>query len=422
MRNDGCVWNALEPKSWRRRNLARLTNVEGSSVRRTFDTPISLKILLVGNYAENQQESIQRYSDLLDRELRAAGQEVRLLHPSRTLARKWLPPGLGKWLAYVDRFLLFRWQFRVQSRWANVICMTDTANAILVPRRRTRPVVVTVHDLTAVRSALGELEHRTRWSGRVYQRWVLQGLKRADHIVCISEQTRAEVLRLVRCKPTGVSVVYNALNYPYRPMNRQESCRWLGRLGVAATMPFLLHVGNNSWSKNRAGVVEIFAEMLRACTPYTGQLVLAGKPWTDELRSLVAQRGLDRRVLEVVSPSNEGLRALYSSADVLLFPSLYEGFGWPIVEAQACGCIVVTSNRPPMPEVGGDAAVYIDPTDYRAAAIKIMATLVGSCAIRRDAGFANVSRFRTENMVNGYLLAYRLAAGRSAGGATTCTV
>lgn len=379
-----------------------------------------MKILLVGNYAENEQESIQRYSDLLERALRDAGQEVRLVHPSRTLARKWLPPGLEKWLAYLDRFLLFRRQFQAQSRWADIVCMTDTVNAILVPHRRTRPVVVTVHDLTAVRSAMGELEHRTRWSGRVYQRWILQGLKRADHIVCISEQTRAEVLRLVGCKPRQVSVVYNALNYPYREMSRQESCRWLGRLGVAATMPFLLHVGDNSWSKNRAGVVEIFAEMLQSRAPYAGQLVLAGKPWTDELRSLIARRGLDRRVLEVVSPPNEGLNALYSSADALLFPSLYEGFGWPIIEAQACGCVAITSNRPPMTEVGGDAAVYVDPADTRAAAAKIMAALAGDLARLRRAGFANVARFNAANMVDGYLSACRSAAGPSAGSARTC--
>lgn len=381
-----------------------------------------MKILLVGNYAENEQESIQRYSDLLERALRDAGQEVRLLHPSRTLARKWLPPGLGKWLAYLDRFLLFRRQFQAQSRWADIVCMTDTANAILVPRRRTLPVVVTVHDLTAVRSAMGELEHRTRWSGRVYQRWVLQGLKRADHVVCISEQTRAEVLRLVGCKPRQVSVVYNALNYPYRAMSRQESCRWLGTLGVAATMPFVLHVGDNSWSKNRAGVVKIFAEMLQSRAPYAGQLVLAGKPWTDELRSLIARRGLGRRVLEVVSPSNEGLNALYSSANALLFPSLYEGFGWPIVEAQACGCVVVTSNRPPMTEVGGDAAVYVDPEDARTAAAKIMSALAGDPMPLRRAGFANVARFNAANMVNGYLSACRSAAGSSAGRPRTCAV
>lgn len=379
-----------------------------------------MKILLVGNYAENGQESIQRYSDLLDRELRAAGQEVRLVHPSRTLARKWLPPGLEKWLAYLDRFLLFRRQFQAQSRWADVICMTDTANAILVPRRRSRPVVVTVHDLTGVRSALGELEHRTRWSGRVYQRWILQGLKRADHIVCISEQTRADVLRLVGCTPRQVSIVYNALTYPYRAMSRQESCRWLERLGVAAAMPFMLHIGDNSWSKNRAGVVEIFAEMLQSCVPYAGRLVLAGKPWTDELRSLIVGHGLDQRVLEVVSPPNEGLRALYASADALLFPSLYEGFGLPIVEAQACGCVVVTSNRPAMMEAGGDAAVYVDPADTRAAAAKIMAALAGDLARLRRAGFANVARFSAANMVDGYLAACRLAAGRSTAEDRTC--
>lgn len=379
-----------------------------------------MKILLVGNYTYNEQESIQRYSDLLARELRAAGQEVRLVHPSRIFARKWLPASLEKWIAYLDRYVLFQPKFRVQARWADVVCMTDTINAILVPRKRFRPMVVTVHDLTAVRSALGETQHKTRWSGRVYQRCQLRGLKRADRLVAISAQTHADVLRLVGCRQEQVSIVYNAMNYPYKPMDRRDAIRWLGKLGAEPGVPYLLHVGDNSWSKNRAGVVRIFAEMTRSAGPYAGHLILAGKPWTKELRALVVAQGLSGRVLEVVSPPNEGLRALYSSADALLFPSLYEGFGWPIIEAQACGCPVVTSNRPPMTEVGGDAAVYVDPADECGAAAATMKALTGEVARLRKAGFTNVARFSAANMVDGYLEACRSATRCATDGAPTC--
>ena len=77
--------------------------------------------------------------------------------------------------------------------------------------------------------------------------------------------------------------------------------------------------------------------------------------------------GLRDRVIELTNITNEDLRALYSKATALLFPSLREGFGWPIIEAQACGCPVFTSDRVPMTEVGGDAAIYLDPTDPRPA-------------------------------------------------------
>ena len=116
------------------------------------------------------------------------------------------------------------------------------------------------------------------------------------------------------------------------------------------------------------GVVRIFAHL--AALPQFAQhhLVLAGKPWTRELRELIRHVGLAERVHEWVDVSNEDLRALYSAADALIFPSLQEGFGWPIAEAQACGCPVFTTNRPPMTEVGADAAAYFDPDDPERAA------------------------------------------------------
>ena len=89
--------------------------------------------------------------------------------------------------------------------------------------------------------------------------------------------------------------------------------------------------------------------------------------------SLLLQIIFELSVIEVVEPSDEDLRSLYSGAAALLFPSLYEGFGWPLIEAQSCGCPVITSNRSPMTEVAGSAALYIDPANESAAAALIAA-------------------------------------------------
>lgn len=139
-------------------------------------------------------------------------------------------------------------------------------------------------------------------------------------------------------------------------------------------------------------------------------LVMAGKPWTAQMRAMCAELALDGRVDERIDVSNEQLRALYSRAEALLFPSLAEGFGWPIAEAQACGCPVVTTGRAPMTEVGGEAAIYIDPDDPRAAAIAIAEGLTRRGA-RVDAGLRNVQRFTSERLVAGYLDAYRHVLG-----------
>ena len=367
-----------------------------------------MKILLLGNYIHSRQQSMQRFADLMRELLTAAGHEVRLLKPEPLLGK--LKPGeagLGKWLGYVDRYILFRPRLRRAARWADVVHVCDHSNAMYVDMIGGRPNVVTCHDLLAIQGARGEIPgHVTGFSGRIFQRWILSGLKRAQHVVCVSEQTRSELQRLSGLPAARCSVVPNALNYPYRPMGSDEARARLQRLGASAPWPFFVHVGGNQWYKNRAGVVRLFMQ-LAALPPFQSHhLIMAGKPWPDELRALVQGSGLAARIHEWTEVANEDLRALYSTAEALLFPSLQEGFGWPIAEAQACGCVVVTSNRAPMTEVGGDAAVYIDPDDAPGAAAVIAAALANRDALV-EAGLRNAERFSGAQMVEGYVAAYR---------------
>jgi glycosyltransferase involved in cell wall biosynthesis len=108
---------------------------------------------------------------------------------------------------------------------------------------------------------------------------------------------------------------------------------------------------------------------------------------------------------------NDALAALYSGAELLLFPSLEEGFGWPIIEAQACGCRVLTTDKDPMREVGGKAASYLpEPNDAAASASAVEAFLSQNAVERASqirAGLANAARFSTENMIRGYLALYQ---------------
>jgi glycosyltransferase involved in cell wall biosynthesis len=180
------------------------------------------------------------------------------------------------------------------------------------------------------------------------------------------------------------------------------------RIGLAPDQPYILHVGGNQWYKNRPGVVRIFRE-LAAMEPFTNaRLVMAGKPFPPDLRALVDRTGLADRILSVTGTSNEELEALYSNAIALLFPSLEEGFGWPIAEAQACGCPVITTRRNPMAEVAGDAAIYIDPEDPggpAAVAHTIVAGMGRNLEHRealRSAGFRNVTRFEEGRIASEY--------------------
>lgn len=368
-----------------------------------------MRVLLLGNYAHNHQQSMLRFAELMRELLTTAGHEVRLLQPPPVLGTltSSAEEGLGKWLGYIDRFLLFRPRLRREAAWADVVHICDHGNAMYAAMLGGTPHVVTCHDLMAIASARGEIaENRTGWSGRVFQRWVLNGLRRAQHIVCVSDQTRAELLRVAGLAPERTRVVHNALNYPYRPMPAAEARARLQALAAAEPWPFLLHVGGNQWYKNRGGVVRIFAHLAALPTFQRHHLVMAGKPCPSDLREQVQHSGLAERIHEWTEVCNEDLRALYSTAEALLFPSLQEGFGWPIAEAQACGCPVITSSRSPMTEVGGDAAIYIDPEDEAGAATIVVDAMTRRTALVQ-AGLQNVERFSGAQMVERYIDAYR---------------
>lgn len=376
-----------------------------------------MNILLIGNYSNNRQQSMQRFAELMRQCLEASGHEVRLVYPPAILG--WLrrgETGLAKWIGYIDRFLLYPILLRWQIRTADIVHICDHANAVYIPHLRGKPHVVTCHDMLAIRSAMGEIpDNPTRWSGRIYQRWILKNLCKSQLVVCVSRQTQGEVIRITGLDTGRVMFVPNALNYAYRPIALDEASPRLRFLGLDAAQPFFLHVGGNQWYKNRAGVLRIFSELIRLPSYQNHNLVMAGKPWTDELRQIVKKLGLEERVYEIVEVSNDDLCVLYSAAEALLFPSLQEGFGWPIIEAQACGCPVAVTNRLPMTEVAGRAAISIDPSGPEEAAGIISEGLSDRKRLQ-FLGFQNAEKYSRKSMTEGYAEIYQAALqnGRSA--------
>jgi glycosyltransferase involved in cell wall biosynthesis len=369
-----------------------------------------MKILLIGNYPNSRQQSMERFAELIRAGVADAGHEVRFMRPPVWVGRGWQgETGLGKWIGYVDRFVLYPPYLRRLVHWADLIHICDQANAVYLPSLLGKPHLITCHDMLAIRAALSEIpESPTGLTGRIYQRWILNNLKKARAVACVSAQTRSELLRVAGLPEGSVTVVPNGLNYPYRPMPADEARHRIAGLGLTDARPFFLHVGGNQWYKNRLGVLRIFAR-LATMTPYQDhRLVMAGKDWTPEMRSLVKTLALGDRVVECGEVSNEDLRALYSTAEALLFPSLQEGFGWPIAEAQACGCVVVTTDRPPMNEVGGTEAIYFDPAQETEAA-QCIAEGLRTAEARRTAGLINASRFAPATMIDAYLRCYRKA-------------
>jgi glycosyltransferase involved in cell wall biosynthesis len=350
---------------------------------------------------------MQRFSAQMARGLTEAGHEVRVCRPRAFLGK--LRPsghGVGKWLGYVDKFGAFPFALTSAVKWADVVHICDQANSVYIKYIRLVPHVVTCHDLLAIRSALGEIpQHKTSWTGRRLQRLILTGLTRAQHIACVSDATRKDLLRIADIPEHRVSRAYNSLNYPYARMEMHEAASRLRKLFIDPSQSFFLHVGGNQWYKNRLGVLRVFFLLRKLTGNPSLKLVMVGKPWTVEMKRFVVEHGIGDVTFELTGIAEEDLRALYSTATIMLFPSLQEGFGWPILEAQACGCPVVTSGRSPMDEVGGSAAIYVNPDNPESAAFIVKDSLDLLHGMR-EASVLNAARFRESTMIETYVSLY----------------
>jgi glycosyltransferase involved in cell wall biosynthesis len=369
----------------------------------------AMNILLIGNYAPDRQESMLRYAELMGDSLRDAGHVVATRNPLPVLNPGGRPPaGLWKWVGYLDKLLLAPGALRGAARQADIVHVCDHSNAVYVPRRKSRPYVVTCHDLLAVRGALGEdTDCPASAAGRRLQHMVLSGLRRADAIACDSVATRDDARRLLPDFGGPMVVIAPSLNYPYgvRDLDRVE--RLLARVpGLDRRRPYLLVVGSNLPRKNRDGALRVLA---LAASHWDGLLVVAGQPLDARLRALASDLGIADRVVDVAKPDNELLEALYNAAHALLFPSRFEGFGWPVIEAQSCGCPVICSRREPMIEVSGGAALLCD-LDDEAAFARAIVDIAEQPRLRQDLvarGLANAARYRPRTMVEQMLDLYR---------------
>ena len=371
-------------------------------------------ILLIGNYPLDRQQSMQRFALMMLAGLKSAGISAELIRPSPFFGRFRSAGGfVAKWLAYLDKFVLFRRQLarKLRERPA-VVHICDHSNAMYASAIRDVPVVVTCHDLLAVRGALGEdTGCPASATGKFLQRWIVSGLRKADIIVADSLATLEDAKRVVGVRDgrPKMEKITLGLSYPFHKLPSAEAWKRLSEVSALdPQVPFVLHVGSNVAYKNRAGVLRIFA----ACgKQWNGRLVFAGEALSDSLRSLGHALGIADRIVELPGISNELLEALYNCAVALLFPSSAEGFGWPIAEAQACGCPVLCVDRAPMNEVAGAAGLMHPLEDEAGFAADILRlTNPAEREIWSGKSLENAQRFSTTRMISEYGAVYRSIA------------
>lgn len=285
-------------------------------------------------------------------------------------------------------------------RWWSWKLFPDAANAdgadvahvqYTVPARLRMPVVTTVHDIS-----FRLMPHCFPWKHRLLLNLTVPpSMRRAARVITVSESSRQDILRVYRLPEEKLVAISNAADERMQPMERELAQEVLRR-DYALQTPFVLMVGVLQPRKNLPLAVQAFAQaVLPGNLPH--RLVIVGKPgWgMEELQRAIGRWNVQERTVLTGYVPDEHLPCFYSTADTLMYPSLYEGFGLPPLEAMACGCPVLASDIPVMHEVVGGAGMLLPPNDPVVWTQALHAVLTNEWTRQqmRQRGFQQAARF-----------------------------
>jgi glycosyltransferase involved in cell wall biosynthesis len=278
----------------------------------------------------------------------------------------------------------------------------------VMPLAGSVPSVVTIHDLSPFL-----FPQTFRRVNRTYTRWAIRvACRRAAHILAVSEFTKQEIVRWMRVPPDRITVTYDACDDNFAPPDPAEVAAFRRAKGLPER--FVLFIGTLEPRKNIPVLLEAYA---RIAAETDAPLLIGGaRGWLYEPILAQAERlGLGDKLRFIGYVDRAEQHLWYAAATVFAFPSLYEGFGMPPLEAMACGTPVVASNSSSLPEVVGDAGLVVAPDDVEGLAAALL-RLLGDQALReelRERGLAQARRFSWTETAERTLAVYRRAAGRS---------
>lgn len=360
------------------------------------------RVALVSTAPLDKPGSMRAYADVLLHSMTRHAAEVEV-----SIVELDPVPAAGPWGRRLSTLALPLRAKRLRSIEPDVWHLLDASRAYLASGLGKRPVIATVHDI------IPWLQHEglfagvdgLGWAARHWWRGNARALRRMNSTICDSISTARDVQEHFGVDDSRCRIV------PL-PLTTTMARHSAAASDVARESLRLLHVGNDGFYKNRGGVVRIFAQLLESVPE--ARLCMAGPGPTPALQTLAQELGVADRVDWLVDPSDERVAEAYRRASVLLFPSLYEGFGWPVLEAMAFGLPVVASNAGSLPEVVGDAAPCHAPDDVAGMALAAQQLLTD-----QDAWEAAAGRGRTRAAQFGEVAfaarmrdAYLTAAGR----------
>lgn len=254
------------------------------------------------------------------------------------------------------------------------------------------PTVLTVHDLIFERYP----QHHTRLNTLFLRTGMPLFVRSATAIIAVSQHTVHDLVELYGVAPGKIHIIYEGIDARFAPATPDRVATVRAR--YSSDRPYLLMVGTLEPRKNHVTALHALARLKAAGHPHR-LLVVGGKGWLFEpVQALVEELGLSPDVVFCGYVPDVDLPPLYTGAACVLAPSLYEGFGFPVLEAMACAAPVVCSNVSSLPEVAGDAALLIAPEDDEALAnaVALVLTQPALAAAMRDRGLTNARQFQWE--------------------------
>lgn len=343
----------------------------------------------------NSATGIGRYTDDLTLALRESGLDVTRTDPDPP--PRWMVGALKRAGYDLDAFLQ-SYPFSAPRIDADVVHITgQTMATLLWTKRFAAPVVVTVHDIIPfiVRHdpELRMLRHR---ADAALYRLALAALRKADALITVSAYVKGTLIDHLGLPAARIFPIHNPISLTrFQPLDVPDAFR--ARYGLDAGRRYLMFIGSEDPRKNFIGLLRAFAQARRQMPEVV--LLKVGRAHVDDQRDkarrLIDSLGIGDAVRFLEDIPDADLPLLYNAADALVMPSLYEGFGYPPLEAMACGTPALASGTTSLGEIVGDAALTVDPTDVDAIAAALIRLLTddGLRAALRARGLRHVQRF-----------------------------
>lgn len=272
-----------------------------------------------------------------------------------------------------DQLIRFPFDISQQTNDGDTIYhITDHVDAYLLSSLDKERTIVTCHDVMPLVAATGEIGNininpKSVWSFK----YRIKRIGEAAHIIAVSENTKIDIVKFNLSSPDKISVIHPGLNYQYKPLSTEKRRQLRNEYSIVDKF-VLLHIGSSLFYKNVDAIINTLKLLTDDPNGKDYVFLKAGQQFTATQMELIERYGLTNRVKYVGSPASfQEMEQVYNLANVFVFPSLYEGFGWPPLEAMACGIPVVCSDRGSLREIVGSDASICDPNSPESIASSI---------------------------------------------------